>query len=83
MHGKFTLGKPIVGVPVGATGMTTLPSGASVEVPRNARTALVLVKWQHRAFMVHLPDLLDACCVEDVGELTWPDVFGKPDGAAE
>jgi hypothetical protein len=73
MRSTYTLGKPIVAVPVGATYTTTLPSGASVEVQENPETPLVQVKWQQRSFMVHLPDLLDACRVEDVGEITWPD----------
>ena len=70
MRGAYTLGKPIVAVPVGATHMTTLPSGASVELRHNSQTALVQVIWQHRSFVVHLPDLLDACRVEDLGEIT-------------
>ena len=69
MPGAYTLAKPIVAVPVGAANTTTLPSGASVEVPQNVQTALVQVIWQQRSFMVHLPDLLDACRVEDVGEI--------------
>ena len=69
MHGTYTLGKPIVAAPVGTTDTTTLPSGASVEVPHNSQTALVQVIWQQRSFMVHLPDLLDACRVEDLGEI--------------
>ena len=69
MRGVYTLGKPIVAVPFGATHTTTLPSGASVEVQRNVQTGLVQVKWQYRSFVVHLPDLLDACRVEDVGEI--------------
>ena len=77
MHGVYTLGKPIVAVPVGASGTTILPSGASVEVQRTAQTVLVQVIWQHRSFMVHLPDLLDVCRVEDVGEIAWPEGFGS------
>jgi len=73
MHGTYTLAKPIVAVTVGASGTTTLPSGASVEVRRNAQTSLTEVIWQKRTFFVHLPDLLDACRVEDVGAITWPD----------
>jgi len=69
MHGTYTLGKPIVAVRVGTTSSTTLPSGASVEVPHKAQTELVQVKWQHDLFMVHLPDLLDACSVEDMAEI--------------
>jgi hypothetical protein len=83
MHGTFTLGKPIVGVPVGTTGMTTLPSGASVEVQRNAQTGLVQIKWQHRSFIVHLPDLLDACPIEDVGEIALPDGLGSGSSESE
>ncbi len=75
MHGTYTLVKPIVAEPIGATGTTTLPSGASVQVQRFAQTALVQVRWQQRSFVVHLPDLLDACRVEDVGAITWPDGF--------
>ena len=30
---------------------------------------MVQVRWQQRSFVVHLPDLLDACRVEDVGEI--------------
>ena len=70
MHGTYTLGKPLVAVPVGTTRTTTLPTGANVEVPRNPQTSLVQVVWQQRSFMVLLPDLLDACRVEDVGEIT-------------
>jgi hypothetical protein len=77
MHGAYTLAKPIVAVLVGATRTTTLPSGASVEVPHNSQTAMVQVRWQQRSFMVHLPDLLDACRVDDVGEITWPDGLGR------
>jgi hypothetical protein len=69
MRGTYTLRNPIVAVPVDTTGMTTLPSGASVEVQGNAQTGLVQVKWQYRSFVVHLPDLLDACRVDDVGEI--------------
>jgi len=82
MHGTFTLGKPIVGVLAGVTGMTTLPSGASVEVRHNAQATLVQVKWQLRYFEVHLPDLLDACSVAEVTEITWPG-SGRSSGAAE
>jgi hypothetical protein len=70
MHGAYTLTKPIVAVPVGATDTTTLPSGASVEVQQNTQAALVQVIWQERSFVVHLHDLLDACRVEDVVEIT-------------
>jgi hypothetical protein len=76
MHGAYTLRKPIVAVPLGTTHTITIPSGASVEVPHYAQTAMVQVRWQQRSFMVHLPDLLDACRVEDVGEITWPDGLG-------
>ena len=69
MRGTYTLRGPIVAVPFGTTSTTTLPSGASVEVQRNVQTGLVQVKWQYRSFVVHLPDLLDACGVEDVGEI--------------
>jgi len=75
MHGTYTLRIPIVAVPSGTTGITTLPSGASVEVQRIAQTALVQVRWQQRSFVVHLPDLLDACRVEDVAQITWPDAW--------
>jgi|HubBroStandDraft_6_1064221.scaffolds.fasta_scaffold189153_3 hypothetical protein len=81
MRGTYTLTKPIVGIPVGATGTTTLPSGASVEVRHNAQAALVQVRWQ--LFMLHLPDLLDACGVEDVGEIAWPAGWGNASGEAE
>jgi len=83
MHGAFTLAKPIVAVPVGATRTTTLPSGASVEVPHNSQTAMVQVRWQQRSFMVHLPDLLDACRVEDVGEIACRGELGRSFGEAE
>ena len=83
MRGTYALGKPIVAIPVGATCTTTLPIGASIEIRDNAQTALVQVKWQHRSFVVHLPDLLDACRVEDVGEITWPDGLGSSSAAAE
>jgi hypothetical protein len=71
MRGTYTLTKPIVGIPVGATRTTTLPSGASVEVRHNAQAALVHTSAVATLFMVHLPDLLDACGVEDVGEIAW------------
>jgi hypothetical protein len=83
MHGTYTLGKPIVAVAVDATQTITLPTGATVEVPQDAQTALVQVMWQQRSFVVHLPDLLDACRVEDVAEITWPDGFGGSAGGAE
>jgi hypothetical protein len=83
MHGAYTLGKPIVAVPVGATRTTTLPSGASVELRHNSQTSLVQVIWQHRSFMVHLPDLLDACRVEDVGEITCRVGLGSASDEAE
>jgi hypothetical protein len=83
MHGAYTLGKPIVAVPVGATHTTTLPSGASVELPHNSQTALVQVIWQQRSFMVHLPDLLDACRVEDLGEITCRGGLGIASDEAE
>jgi hypothetical protein len=76
-------GKPIVAVPVGTNHTTTLPSGASVEVRYNSQITLVEVIWQQRSFMVHLPDLLDACRAEDVGEITWPEGLGNASGAAE
>jgi hypothetical protein len=81
MHGAYTLGKPIVAVPVGATQTATLPSGASVEVQQNPETPLVQVKWQQRSFVVHLPDLLDACRVADVVQITCPD--GSKTSSAE
>jgi hypothetical protein len=56
---------------------------ASVEVQHGAQTALVQVIWQHRSFMVHLPDLLDACRVEDVGEITCRGGLGSAFGEAE
>ena len=73
MNGRYTLGKPIVGVQIGTTARTTLPIGASVEVRQDVQPELVQVKWQQRDFMVHLADLLAACRVEDVGEITWPE----------
>jgi hypothetical protein len=73
MHGAYTLAKPIVAIPVGTTDTCTLRSGASVEVQHGARAAMVQVVWQHRSFVVHLPDLLDACRVEDAVQITWPD----------
>jgi hypothetical protein len=73
MRGTYTLRSPIVAVPFGTTNTATLPRGATIEIRHNARTTLVAVKWQHRVFEVHLADLLDACRVEDVGEITWPD----------
>jgi hypothetical protein len=82
MHKTFTLGKPIVAVPIGMTHTTTLPTGASVEIRYNSRTPLVQVIWQHCSFVVHLPDLLDACRVEDVGQITWPDGWGSYSEAA-
>jgi hypothetical protein len=83
MHGTYTLVKPIVAVPIGATGTTTLPSGASIEVRQNTQTTLVQVRVEQRDFVVHLSDLLDACKVKDVGEITWPDVFGDSTSAEE
>jgi hypothetical protein len=70
MHGTYTLAKPVVASLVGATETATLPSGACLEVPHNAHTALVVFIWQYRSFIVHLPDLLDACRVEDIGAIT-------------
>ena len=83
MWGTFTLGKPIVAVPVGSTRTTTLPSGASVEVPQYAQTAIVQIQWNQRSFIIHLPDLLDACRVEDVGEITCRGGLGSASGEAE
>ena len=83
MRDAYTLGKPIVAVPDGTTHTTTLPSGASIEVPQNTQAALVQVIWQHRSFMVHLPDLLDACRVEDVGEITCRGGLGSASVGAE
>jgi len=83
MHGTYTLAKPIVAVPIGTTHTITLPSGASVEVPHYAQTAMVQVRWQQHYFKVHLPDLLDACRVEDVGEIIWPDEWGSSSAEAE
>ena len=83
MHGTYTLRSPVVAVPCGTTGMTTLPSGASVEVQRNVQTGLVQVKWQYRSFVVHLPDLLDACRVEDVGEIACRGGLGTSSAEAE
>lgn len=83
MHGAYTLGKPIVAVPLGATHTTTLPSGASVEIRQNSQTALVEVIWQQRSFVVHLPDLLDACRVEDVSEITCRGGLGSASDEAE
>jgi hypothetical protein len=83
MHGTYTLAKPIVAVTVGGTGTTTLPSGASIEVRRDAQTSLTEVVWQHRSFIVHLPDLLDACRVEDVGEIACRSGLGSDSGEVE
>jgi hypothetical protein len=83
MHGAYTLGKPIVAVLVGTTRTTTLPSGASIEVRHYAQTAMVQVRWQHDSFMVHLPDLLDACRVEDVGEIVCRDGWGSSSAESE
>ncbi len=38
---------------------------------------MVRVMWQQRDFVVHLPDLLDACRVEDVGEIACRGGSGK------
>ena len=76
-------GKPIVAAPVGTTHTTTLPSGAGVELRHNSQTALVQVIWQQRSFVVHLPDRLDACRVEDVGEITWQEGLGSASAEAE
>jgi hypothetical protein len=83
MHGTYTLGKPIVGIRVGATAATTLPSGATIQIQQNDQAVIVHVIWQQRDFVVHLSDLLDACRVEDVGEITWPDALGYSSGEAE
>ena len=83
MRGTYALRKPIVAVPVDATCTTTLPTGASIEIRDNAQTALVQVEWKHRSFVVHLPDLLDACRVEDVSEITWPDGFASSSAESE
>jgi len=83
MRRTYMLGMPIVAVPVGATASTTLPSGASIEIPDSARAALVQVIWQQRSFMVNLADLLGACRVEDVGEINWPERLENSVGAAE
>jgi hypothetical protein len=48
-----------------------------VELVRYDQTGMVQVRWQQLYFVVHLPDLLDACRVEDVGQITWPDGFGS------
>jgi hypothetical protein len=74
---------PIVAVPFGTTNTATLPRGATIEIRHNARTTLVEVKWQQRDFLVHFADLLDACRVEDLGEITWPDALGYSAGEAE
>jgi hypothetical protein len=83
MHGVYTLAKPIVAVTVGASSTTTLPSGASIEVRRNVQTSLAEVIWQQRSFVVHLPDLLDACRVEDVSAIAWPGGSGSTSGETE
>jgi hypothetical protein len=83
MHGAYTLAKPIVAVPVGTSRTTTLPSGARVEIPHDAHATLVQVIWQQRSFVVHLPDLLDACRVEDVGEITSRGGLGSASDDAE
>jgi hypothetical protein len=73
MRGEYTLRSPIVAVPIDTSDTITLPSGARVEVQHDAQTPLVQVKWQQGYFLVHLPDLLDACRVQDVSRITWPD----------
>ena len=83
MRGTYTLRSPIVAVLCGTTSTTTLPSGASVEVQGNVQTRLVQVKWRYRSFVVHLPDLLDACRVEDVGEIISLPVSESSSDAAE
>ena len=83
MHGTYTLGKPIVAVPVGTTHTTTLPTGANVEIAGIRKAALVQVKWQQRYFVVYLPDLLDACRVEDVGEIACRDGLENSSAEAE
>jgi hypothetical protein len=83
MRVTYTLRSPIVAVPFGTTITTTLPSGASIEIRHNAQATLVEVKWQQRYFVVHLPDLLDACRVEDVGEIICSDGTGNSSAEAE
>jgi hypothetical protein len=73
MHGAFTLGKPIVGVLVGASAATTLPSGATIQIQQNDQAVTVHVLWEQRDFVVHLSDLIDACPIDYLGEITWPD----------
>jgi hypothetical protein len=83
MHGTYMLGKPIVGILVGASAATTLPSGATIQIRQHDQAVIVHVMWQQRDFVVYLSDLLDACRVEDVGEITWPDRFGISPAEAE
>jgi len=83
MRGAYTLGKPIVAVPVGTTRTTTLPSGATIQIQQHDRAVMVRVMWQQRDFTVHLPDLLDACRVEDVGEITCQGGLGSTSAGTE
>lgn len=71
VRGTYMLCKPVVAVRIDAGGTTTLPSGADVELHNKTEGELVQVKCQQQWFTVHLPDLLDAFRVEDVGEITW------------
>ena len=73
MRGTYTLAKPIVAIPVGTTNTTTLPSGATIQIQQHDQAVMVRVMWQQRDFVVHLSDLLDACPIDDLGEITWPD----------
>ena len=82
-HRIYTPGKPIAALPVGTKHTTALPSGASVEVTHNAQTMLVQIRWQQQSFTVHLPNLLDACRVADVGEIECRGGLGSASAEAE
>ena len=83
MSGTYTLRNPIVAFLYGTTSTTTLPSGASVEIRQNTQTTLVQVRVEQRDFAVHLSDLLDACRVEDVGEIACRGGLGTSSAEAE
>jgi hypothetical protein len=55
---------------VGATPTTTLPSGATIQIQQNDQAAMIDVVCEQQDFVVHLSDLLDACPIDNLGEIT-------------
>ena len=67
---RTVLIKPVVGVQIDTRIAETLPCGALVELSERSPKGWVEIFWNGSWFSVFREDLLDACCVDDIGRIS-------------